>query len=73
MGHTRLGAVPKTRKWNELVEQIAGSALEGSAVTSAINDIDSIAARTLNAAQKALDRAANDQGVRHTFYLLRNL
>lgn len=70
MGHTRLGAVPKTRKWNELVGQIAGPALEGSAATSAINAIDSIAARTLNAAQKALDRAANDQGVRHTFYLL---
>ena len=24
MGHTRLGAIPKTRKWNELVEQVAG-------------------------------------------------
>jgi hypothetical protein len=24
MGHTRLGAIPKTRKWNELIEQVAG-------------------------------------------------
>jgi len=24
MGHTRLGAIPKIRKWNELVQQVAG-------------------------------------------------
>lgn len=24
MGHTRLGALPKTRKWNELLKHIAG-------------------------------------------------
>lgn len=70
MGHIRLGAIPKTRKWNELVEQIAGSASESRAVSTAVAEIDKIAAGTLNAAQKGLEKAANDPGVRHTFYLL---
>jgi hypothetical protein len=34
MGHTRLGAIPKTRKWNELIEQVAGLGLTGN-VTAA--------------------------------------
>ena len=37
MGHTRLGTVPKTRKWNELVEQIAGIGLTTDVATAAIN------------------------------------
>ena len=53
MGHTRLGTVPKTRKWNELVEQIAGPGLTGDVATAAAN-IGAIAARTLDAAQKRL-------------------
>lgn len=68
MGHTRLGTIPKTRKWNELVEQVAGAGLTGDTATAA--DISSIAAQTLDAAQKSLDRAADDPGVRYTFYLL---
>jgi hypothetical protein len=68
MGHTRLGAIPKTRKWNELVEQVAGIGLTGD-VAAAV-DIGAIAARTLDAAQKSLDRAVDDPGVRYTFYLL---
>lgn len=70
MGHTRLGTVPKTRKWSELVEQIAGSAVEGGGVVTAVSDIDEIAARTLEAGQKALEKASNDPGVSYTFYLL---
>jgi hypothetical protein len=69
MGHTRLGAVPKTRKWNELVEQIAGLNLAGD-VASAAADVDAIAARTLKATQRGLDKAADDPGVRYTFFLL---
>ena len=69
MGRTRLGTVPKTRKWNELVEQIAGTGLTTDVATAAIN-ISAIAARTLDAVQKGLDKAVDDSGVRYTFYLL---
>lgn len=69
MGHTRLGAVPKTRKWNELVEQIAGLNLAGD-VASAAADVYAIAARTLKATQRGLDKASDDPGVRYTFFLL---
>jgi len=69
MGHTRLGEIPKTRKWSELVEQVAGAGLTGDVATAAA-DIGSIAARTLDAAQRSLDRAVDDPGVRYTFYLL---
>ncbi|PYX73354.1 MAG: hypothetical protein DMG72_13185 [Acidobacteria bacterium] len=72
MGHTRLGAIPKTRKWNELVEQVAGLGLTGN-VTAAAASIDAIAAQTLDAAQKGLDRAAEDSGVCYTFYLITQL
>ena len=56
MGHTRLGTVPKTRKWNELVEQIAGRGLIGDVATAAVK-IGAIAARTLDLAEKGLDKA----------------
>jgi hypothetical protein len=69
MGHTRLGAVPKTRKWNELVEQIAGLNLAAD-VAVATADVDSIAAATLRAAQKSLEKAAHDPGVLYSFFLL---
>ena len=69
MGHTRLGAIPKTRKWNELVEQVAGLDLTGN-VPAAAASIDAIAAQTLDAAQKGLDKAAEDAGVCYTFYLI---
>jgi hypothetical protein len=71
MGHTRLGAIPKTQKWKDVVEQVAGPRLAG-AVTAQIN-ICAIAAQTLDAAQKALEKAAHDSGVRYTFYLLTQL
>jgi len=70
MGHTRLGAVAKTRKWSELVERVAGSRLEAGGIATAAGEVERIAARTLEAAQKGLARATNDPGVRYTFYLL---
>jgi len=69
MGHTRLGQLPKTRKWKELVEQIAGPRVTGDVATAAVY-IDAIAAQTLDASRKALDNVAHDSGVRYTFYLL---
>jgi hypothetical protein len=69
MGHTRLGEIPKTRKWQELVEQVAGSGLTGDVATASAN-IGEIAALTLDAAKRGLDNAVDDPGVRYTFYLL---
>lgn len=70
MGHTRLGAVPKTRKWNALVEEVAGSAAVSKTVAVAAEDVQRIATATLDATQNALERSISDPGVRHTFYLL---
>ena len=64
MGHQRLGAVPKSRKWDAVV----GEVVDGSGLAS--DDIAQIAARTLEAAGPALERAVDDPGLRYTFYLL---
>ena len=69
MGHTRLGEVPKTHKWNELVEQISGSILTGNVATADVR-VGTIAALTLDATQTSLKKAATDPGVRYTFYLI---
>ncbi|HZQ22702.1 MAG TPA: hypothetical protein VFA89_07865 [Terriglobales bacterium] len=69
MGHTRLGQLPKTQKWNELVEKIMGAGLAGRFVGPEFY-IDTIAAETLEASQQSLARAARDSGVAYTFYLL---
>jgi hypothetical protein len=69
MGHTRLGPIPKTRKWQEIVELVAGAGLTGDVATAAVN-VGAIAVRTLDAAQKGLDKAVDDPGVLYTFYLL---
>jgi hypothetical protein len=69
MGHTRLGEVPKTHKWSELVDRISGSGRTGNVATADVS-IGVIAAQTLDATQKSLKRAATDPGVRYTFYLI---
>jgi hypothetical protein len=65
MGHTRLGRIPTTRKWNEVISLVAGT--QG---TTSSFEISSITSRTLDAAQGALDKSVDDPGVRYTFYLL---
>lgn len=70
MGHTRLGAIPKSRRWNELVEEITGLHHSSSSVSSAATIVDGIAARTLDVAEGSLRYAVADPGVRYTFYLL---
>lgn len=59
MGHIRLGDLPRTRKWSQVVGLIEGGA--GTA---------QVAVATINAADKELGRAANDQGVVETIWLL---
>ena len=59
MGHIRLGTLPKTRKWEHVVGLIAGGA-----------DVERIAAASADAAEHGLERASNDQGLAHAFWLL---
>ena len=71
MGHTRLGPLPKTQKWNQLIEYVAG--VESTSGVPAAAAVDAVAAQTLDAANGALGRAAQDSGVCYTFYLMTQL
>jgi hypothetical protein len=62
MGHIRLGDLPRTRKWSQVVGLIEGGA--GTA---------QIATATINAAEKGLGIAAEDKGVVETIWLLSKL
>jgi hypothetical protein len=59
MGHIRLGDLPRTRKWSQVVGLIAGGA--GTV---------QVANATINAADSGLIFAAKDHGVVETIYLL---
>jgi hypothetical protein len=59
MGHIRLGTLPKTHKWEHVVTLIAGGA-----------DVERIAAASADAAEHGLERASQDQGLAHAFWLL---
>ena len=67
MGHTRLGALPKTRNWIEVVSYLSSSKVEGEEFRF---QVDEIAERTLRAAEGGLARAEYDLGLRFTFFLL---
>ena len=68
MGHTRLGTIPKTLQWKEIVGLFTGATLAGSMATPA--SIADIAARALDATEEGLYRATADSGVRYTFFLI---
>jgi hypothetical protein len=65
MGHTRLGRIPKLKKWDQVV------ALFGSGAASTV--VEDIAKQTLEAAEPALLRAADDDGLRLAFHALARL
>jgi hypothetical protein len=62
MGHIRLGALPQTRRWEQVVELIAH---DGSAAA--------VAAAALRAAEKGFAEAAEDQGLGRAVWLLTQL
>jgi len=68
MGHTRLGTIPKTLQWKEIVGLFTGATFPG-AMASATNVAD-IAAKALDATEEGLHRATADSGVRYTFFLI---
>ncbi len=70
MGHVRLGKIPKSRKWQQLVDLMT-SAEAGPVRLS--DDVDRISAHALEAAKAGLDKAIDDKGLRYSFYLLTQL
>jgi len=62
MGHTRLGALPRTRAWQDVVALIAGGA--GAA---------QLAQATINAAERGLNLASDDSALVETVWLLTQL
>ncbi len=59
MGHVRLGVLPRSRKWRQVVEQLRLGA-----------DTETVAAATADAAETSLRRASNDPAFMHAFWLL---
>lgn len=59
MGHVRLGTLPRTRNWNQVLDLVGGGA-----------GTPEIAAATMEAAQRGLTQAANDAGLVYTVWLL---
>jgi hypothetical protein len=59
LGHIRLGTLPKTQKWNQVVSLIAGG-----------GEVEGIAAASAEAAENGLERASRDEGLAHVFWLL---
>src|SRR5262245_48155281 len=59
MGHVRLGDLPQTRKWKQVVALLKSGAGTGQ-----------VAAATLDASQRGLDQAARDPALVHSFWLL---
>jgi hypothetical protein len=62
VGHIRLGTLPRTRRWAQVVAQIEGGA-----------SAPQVANATITAAEKGLARAANDRGVVEAVLLLMQL
>src|SRR5574341_490467 len=62
MGHTRLGRLPQTRRWQDVVGLVGAGA-----------DTGDIAAATLDASKLGLEDAARDPALLHSFWLLTQL
>lgn len=67
MGHTRLGAIPKSKKWNEVVNNFI-SEMDDFQLDE--EDIKKISTSTIRAAKNGLNDAINDKGLMYSFYLL---
>ena len=59
MGHVRLGILPKSRKWNQVVNELRLGA-----------EVEAVAASAADAAERALQAASDDPAFLHTFWLL---
>lgn len=71
MGHTRLGRIPKSQKWIDVVQALSDTEGQTSGDAAlATESVEELAGRTLKAAQEYLKSAINDLGLRYTFFLL---
>ena len=59
MGHIRLGVLPKSKKWNRVVDELRLGA-----------DVSEIASATAAAAETSLENASADPAFLHAFWLL---
>jgi hypothetical protein len=59
MGHVRLGVLPRSRKWRQVVEELRLGA-----------EIEAVAASAADAAEAGLRAASNDPAFLHAFWLL---
>jgi hypothetical protein len=62
MGHVRLGTLPRTRNWIQVLDLVGGGA-----------GAPAVAAATMNAAQRGLEAAAQDKGLVYSVWLLTQL
>ena len=62
MGHIRLGQLPRTRKWRDVVELVAGGA-----------DVPQVANATIKAAESAFSFVGNDCGYNQAVWLMTQL
>lgn len=62
MGHIRLGNLPRTRKWQQVVALLDSGA-----------EAPQIASATLEASKRGLEQAARDPALTHSFWLLTQL
>jgi hypothetical protein len=67
MGHTRLGDIPKTRKWRSVVETMVG---ENRSHAPLATTVPVIANAALDAAEAGLDKAQKEAALKAAFYLL---
>ncbi len=74
MGHTRLGRIPKTLKWKDVVAELVDSYQStGPAASPSSDVIAQIASKALLASEKGLQEAVADVGMVYSFYLLTQL
>lgn len=59
MGHTRLGVLPRSKKWDQVVEQLRLGA-----------DVSGVAASAAGAAEASFKGASSDPALLHAFWLL---
>lgn len=67
MGHTRLGGIPKTRKWRAVVETMVG---ERRSPTPLATSASFIANAAIDAADASLDKTQKEAALKAAFYLL---
>src|SRR6478672_459274 len=72
MGHKRLGNIPKTKKWTEVVEKITGAGGSGAGTGGRppAPSVPVVAGEILIAAEGGFQEVKRDPGFNYTVYLL---